>query len=97
MATQQELEDIELLRSLRARASESAAEVVAPEPHVFARGAYSFAYVMAVFVPFVGFLMGLALLARPDDNEGRDAAWIIGVSMVSAVVGAILFAYVARG
>lgn len=81
------LSDLEILTR-----SNRAALAPPEQPHFFARGAYTFGYVTALIVPLIGFFVGLALIARPDDNEGRDGAWIVGLSLVGWAAYAIILA-----
>ncbi len=60
----------------------------------FGGGAYSFGYAMAILCPFVGFWVGLALIARGEDNDkGRDGAWIIGISMIVTVIAFVILGW----
>ncbi len=45
-------------------------------------GAAHFGYLLAIFLPGIGLLMGLALVAQGDD----DGPWVVGLAILANVL-----------
>jgi hypothetical protein len=50
------------------------------------------AYIIAVSMPPIGFILGLILAIRFDKPASKQGAWVIAVSVVAAVVWAVIIA-----
>jgi ABC-type Mn2+/Zn2+ transport system permease subunit len=44
------------------------------------------AYITAVTMPFVGLILGTAVLIRPTKASSKHGAWIIAISVIASVV-----------
>jgi hypothetical protein len=50
------------------------------------------AYIIAVSMPPIGFILGLILAIRFDRPASKQGVWVVAVSVVAALVWAVIIA-----
>ena len=54
-------------------------------------------YVLAWLMPVVGFILGIVVVTRPDEEVAKHGVWIVVVSVVSFVVGLLMILLLSAG
>jgi hypothetical protein len=49
------------------------------------------AYILAIAMPVLGFVLGIVVATRPNKTISRHGAWIIGLSIVGSILWVLVF------